>query len=459
MKRFLTVILFLSGIFLLFLGIRYVLDFENEFIRDVLAIVGIILLIGLMLFLILKSKFANRAVSGLLFGNLKNTIESFLNELPNPKNKTIASLSSQLVYRFTRLGIIGLILSSIPIWLLYNQNKILSKQNVTIENQSKLMEKQSNILEIQNERIYQQNLLQEASRRNNLQFEISSILDLIDQELKKDYNNNKKRDLSPELEGRIIALNSRLEPYFFIEGKELIKKPLSQERGQLLLSLINSKLEKDAFRRIVEKMNLNNVDLRNTTITNASLYDLDFSNSDFSNAKFTNTSLSNCYMDEVEMQRITFENCDLTKIFSHTSNWSYSEFKEVKLDSSEILHSNFSNTTFERVNVSGLHLDPINFENSRFDEVIGFDKLYHSNKSVNFKNAKIFISKENIIDSVYTFLSNCNLDKTLIKDDRLVELFKKEKDSFKIKQGNEGWVDEFGNTKWTTELTTLKKTN
>jgi len=440
MKRVINSIIFFAIILIMIFAIKYVLDYRNEFFRDILAIIGIVLLFLIILFLIFQFENTKRIFGGIFFGDLKKTIEIFLGELPKPQNKTIASLSSQLIYRFTRLGVIGLIISFIPIWLLYNQNKILTKQNLTIENQSKLMEKQSSILEIQNDRIYQQNLLQEASRRNNLQFEISSILDLIDQELKNDYNKNGKRDLSPELEGRIIALNSRLEPYYFIEGKNLIDKPLSQERGQLLISLINSKLEKSAFKNIVKRMDLKNIDLRNLTVVDADLSDIDFIEAEFSNAKFINSNLSGTYFRDSNLSRASFKDCKMIGLYTSSTIWESTYFENTDFSKSEVFRCDFTNSTFKKVILDSLHIDPIEFVKAKFDSVTGFGKMYHSNNGVNFREAELIFSNNNNIPQIFTFLSNCNLDKTSIRNDSLISLFKEQPENYLVVKGNGGII-------------------
>ena len=195
---------------------------------------------------------------------------------PLPIEKT-ATLAAAIVRRILSVGFIGLFFASIlPAWLLWVQTEKLDLQNSLIK---------------------QQNVLAEASRRSTLTFEVSSILDEIDEEMDElgfqltaDYRDGHitasdfsgTNELPPNLEvdqtavgsqagtlravsdigsrprwrdrsappkfkvsdrlrGRIAAVSRSLRPYvFLLDNGDTSQVPLSPERGQLLLALVQA---------------------------------------------------------------------------------------------------------------------------------------------------------------------------------------------------------------------------
>ncbi len=116
-------------------------------------------------------------------------------------------------------------------------------------------------LEEQNRLIRQQNHLAESQRRSALIQELSNILDEVDEELDESRivtapasthpatasahsESDKEVSLSPQLTGRIVALSRSLRPYRYLnpDTGEEAAKALSPERGQLLISLVNSRI-------------------------------------------------------------------------------------------------------------------------------------------------------------------------------------------------------------------------
>ncbi len=197
MDRFLKFIGLLTCIILIVLGARWLIQHFPKYVGLTLQVLGGVALVVLLVRLYLGRDWLRRLGQEFVIGSdLIQAAENFLNDLPKPKNETTANFIGHLVYRFTRLGVIGLVLALIPITLLYQQNRLLSKQN---------------------ERLDQQTYLQEAERRSSLVFLFSNVMDAIDRELKDDYNDDGLRNLSPQLVGRIIALSTRLKPYRYLD--------------------------------------------------------------------------------------------------------------------------------------------------------------------------------------------------------------------------------------------------
>lgn len=91
----------------------------------------------------------------------------------------------------------------------------------------------------QNQLIEQQGYLMEANRRSSQMFIMGEVLSDINKELKEPAIPNKSK-LSKTLQGRIISLSRAMKPYRYIENGVLRKNESSPERGQLLITLIQS---------------------------------------------------------------------------------------------------------------------------------------------------------------------------------------------------------------------------
>ncbi len=167
-----------------------------------------------------------------LGGDLKQSIKQLVVEV-RAKDQTISddTLGNVLAHgawRLTRIGCFAILVAIIPVAIFIVQTTLLYYQNQKID--------------AQNIRLDQQTNLQEAERRSSLVFLFSNVMDAVDRELRD--KTNPSRKLSKPLRGRIIALSRRLEPYKYLtEGDTLSAKPLSPERGQLLINLVESDLD------------------------------------------------------------------------------------------------------------------------------------------------------------------------------------------------------------------------
>lgn len=159
--------------------------------------------------------------------------------------------------------------------------------------------KANGLVQQQNQYIIEQNVLQESARRSALVFELSSILDEIDEELddagiekgaiqtrgkndeagskpiegrprRRDIDNPPLYRLSARLTGRIVALSRSLRPYRFLDDNGVLQeKSLSPERAQLLLSLMDSGID-------MEEINHSAVTFNQADLRGADLSEFDF---------------------------------------------------------------------------------------------------------------------------------------------------------------------------------------
>ena len=139
----------------------------NQFFQ----ILGVVTFASFILFLIFRFLYGKRwqqkIIQSFILGpRLLKSSKKLARELPvNVKKETLAEVGAFIFLRLTRIGIIGLTLAVIPIWLLINQNKLLQKQNEKIDNQNLLIESQrrSSLVLLMN------NVLTDLSREIDLQ--------------------------------------------------------------------------------------------------------------------------------------------------------------------------------------------------------------------------------------------------------------------------------------------------
>lgn len=154
-------------------------------------------------------------------------------------------------------------------------------------------------MKIQSDNLIKQNQLIESSRRSNLVFELSTILNQISMETSK-----QDKDLSYNLIGRIIAFSKSLRPYKYLnEQGDLVERLLSPERTQLLISIIHSNLSQHTLDRIFKDADFSYSDLRMINFEGSYLKGINLTNSYIEDCSFENANLS-----EADFRGVYFNN-------------------------------------------------------------------------------------------------------------------------------------------------------
>ena len=160
MKRFFQYFGFVAFISLLVYGASFLYEQFPKIVSSTLMIVGGITLMALAIRLVVGKNWVIKLGKEFFIGNdLIKALENFLRDMPNPKSETTANLVGHIIYRFTRLGLIGLVIAIIPAWLLYQQNQLFGYQNERIDKQTTLIETQTGLLQSQDTRFERQNQL------------------------------------------------------------------------------------------------------------------------------------------------------------------------------------------------------------------------------------------------------------------------------------------------------------
>jgi len=125
-------------------------------LNSFLEISGIIFWLSLIVitiyFLVYGKKYLiNIGIHVLSLSKFNDSLKNLFKQLPDKvKQETISEVIGTLIWRMTRIGFLVVFLSSIPIILLYQQNKLIESQNSLFTEQNLMIESQSNLFSDQN---------------------------------------------------------------------------------------------------------------------------------------------------------------------------------------------------------------------------------------------------------------------------------------------------------------------
>ena len=286
---------------------------------------------------------------------LNKSLTKLYKELPNKVTKeTLGDVSASIIWRITRIGIFALLATAIPYVLLYNQNKLFKAQNKLFENQ--------------NSRIDQQTKLVEAQRRSSYVLLMSNILDKVDEELKgaKDIPYHESRKLSELTIGRIAALSQSLKPYYYLDGDTLISKPLSPERGQLLLALANSKLDTIiTYPKIYSKTIFHYSDLKYTNLSHANLSRANLSHANLSHANLSHANLSRANLSHADLSHADLRGNSLIKVVLDSALLFCTDLSRANLSHANLRGANLVSATLESALLYDANFDGANLRDAQ----------------------------------------------------------------------------------------------
>ncbi len=277
----------------------------------------------------------------LLGVRLKKSINNAINEYKETKSvtvDTVSDVSSNIIWRVTRIGIFGVIITLIPSLILLYQTKLVINQNSLVSNQNSLIE---------------------AERRSSLVFIMDNVLSDLGEELK--YKGSSERNLSPVLEARIASLSRAMKPYRYMENGRLINKAISPERGQLLYSLIRSNLGNQSHRDIINFSDFSYTYFRNEFIgRGANLKYIKLNHSDFYGVDMPAAILERSELRNVVMEQMNLSDANLIRADLTNSN----------LRNAELLSADLTNANLYEADLTGADLTEATLWATRLDEAI-----------------------------------------------------------------------------------------
>lgn len=261
--------------------------------------------------------------------------------------------------------------------LLINQNQLLEAQNRKIDDQTGL-------LKAQNELVNRQMQLEEASRRSALVVLMSNIMDKVDREIESQQvglttkqKENKKYKLSKSLIGQIAALSYSFKPYRYMDGDTLIDRPLSPERGQLLITLSLLPFDSETFELIFENALFESADLQNATLTYAYLNHINLNGADLSGADLSRSYFLSANLEGANLEGALLLFSDWTEADLSGANLTGAVLHFLNLTGANLTGANLTNTYALNTNFNSAKLS-----NANLTEISGFE-------DVNLKDAML----------------------------------------------------------------------
>lgn len=323
-----------------------------------------------------KGVSASKYVSTKLLGSkLKEAITNFFTELEENKNvskNTLSELLTAIFLRITRIGFFLLITSLLPTLLILLQVYYLKNQN--------------QLIRTQNNRLDQQTYLQEASRRSYM----IGVLDDMIKDITTQGENASKANIN-----RLIALSKNLKPYKYLEDDRLIPKPLSPERGYILLALlesnlkINKMIDPNTGETIISALNFSYAELKNTDLTALYITDINLNNATLNGSNFIKSTFSKSIFDNANLLQVNLGSTDLLNCSFKNANITKGSFAN-----SSILKCNFENAILKGIDLSSSDLSKNSFkgaqiEGTKFDNAeVSVDWMQKMEKELDSDNFK-----------------------------------------------------------------------
>ncbi len=277
---------------------------------------------------------------------LKKSISNAIQEYKTTKSvsvDTVSDVSSNIIWRITRIGVFGFFITLIPSLILFVQTWLVINQNVLVGNQNTLIE---------------------AERRSSLVFIMDNLLSDLSEELK--YKGSSERNISPVLEARIATLSRAMKPYKYEEDGELIDKEISPEKGQLLFSLIRSDLADQSYREILDASDFSYTYFKDIFLGRGV------------NLKYINLNHSNLYevnLPAVNLERSELKNANMQKINLSDGILIRANLTNANLTHAELLSINLTNANLFGANLTEADLTEATLWGTKLEEAILTDVI------------------------------------------------------------------------------------
>jgi hypothetical protein len=404
---------FLLGVFISVLIVAY----ANNYLPIILPIAMVVfvsilvIVIILLMFLPKVLNFCIERFTGekkdveIMMGNFQKKVTNLAdviadNLIPDTKPQVKQNIKNDLpdilyYFVFSRFRTTGLrflltvftfIGGTMSIILLYNQNQLLSNQNEKIDNQNELIQRQM--------------FLEEASRRSSLVVLMSNIMDKVDDEInrqRKPTDTEKTHyKLSASLIGQITALSHSFKPYRYLDDTTLIAKPLSPERGQLLLTITQLPLDTITFNLIYKSATFSQSELKDANLDNSFLQGVNLRDANLFGTHLTQANLKNADLQQANLEGAILNKANLSESISagaifiganmFSTDLTKSSFSGANLSGANLSKAKIIDSNLSGANLSKAYLANSNFENANMSDVILIETDL---KDVNLSNVNL----------------------------------------------------------------------
>ena len=249
----------------------------------------------------------------------------------------------------------------------------------------------------------QENLI-DSLRGSSAGFRLANLIDRIDRELHD-------RQLDEETIRHIAAFSNSLNPYYFRSGDTLSRKPVSPERGQLLIYLHNLQLDTTTLNEIAEAVIFEYADLRGTDLRNAYLRNFKLRFADLQDAILDSADLSNTDLREANLWGIKGPNTILNESQLNRSDMRWADLTEAKLRKANLNGVNLSSARLRRADLTDakLQYSDISYASLLEADMPNINMLGTNTYGIDLRNSNVVGGHLRLINFIEVSLQGANL--------------------------------------------------
>jgi len=208
-------------------------------------------------------------------------------------------------------------------------------------------------------------LFKNQEQKIDFPHEHTAILAAINEEIQDmESHGNTSRTLSDSLISRIIMLANSLKPTKMVDKTLGFEKNLSPERGILLKSLMNKKLNKQTYQKIFNIATFENAFLEEADLSNAPLDKILLNQSFFKNVNLSNASLVNANLFKAHFKNVNLRGANLHITNLREANLDGSNLTKANLASAYLIDAKFAGTQMEGIILDGANLAGVNLSDT-----------------------------------------------------------------------------------------------
>lgn len=287
----------------------------------------------------------------------------------------------------------------------------------------------------QQKRDRQQAALLASVRNSNLTFLMDNVLNKVDQELQ----NSPERALSIETISRVASLNHALSPYRSFEDDSLSDKPLSLERGQLLLALSVMDMDSASFAALKARAPFRKADLRGANLNGADLRGVNLYEADLRGASLYEAKLGGADLRGVNFWGANLKNADLSGADLQRANLSWADLHQAVLAGANMNGADLSCAKLQQADLSGTIMKLAILNEAFLNEatMVGTDLEVTELYKTNFSEA----------DMSKAFLRGARLNEAVLRGTILQEANMEVKELHKASVREEDWLSKLDSWK------------
>jgi uncharacterized protein YjbI with pentapeptide repeats len=261
----------------------------------------------------------------------------FFNTLFSPKKITMELQQDARVFVLLRMLLFIMVLLS----------GLLGGYVVYTQNEWRLT--QAQFQQAQTER---ETAMLEAQKNSGNVHLMSHLLTKVDEEIKT----QPSRKLIAETIARIAALSATFHPYPKVENGGWSKEKYSPERGQLLLALVNMKLDSISFAQIKSQATFAGADLEGANLRGFDLSGINLKEAYLKDADFRKTNLAKADLKGANLWAANFGKAWLAEADLRRTNMQWAELRGAELKGINLEGADLTCAKMTKVNLESAHL-------------------------------------------------------------------------------------------------------